>query len=94
MEEQCISHEIISMGNQKACSENVVLLKLYKAVLDGDNWTNVEELPFNSNNYSVANPTLNPAEDRLYFSSDIQEVLVALISGMSIFSLKMSTLSQ
>ncbi len=49
-----------------------VRLKLYKATKgEGDVWTNVEELPFNSKEYSVAHPALSVDEKRLYFSSDM-----------------------
>jgi outer membrane protein OmpA-like peptidoglycan-associated protein/tetratricopeptide (TPR) repeat protein len=52
------------------------LLKLYKATLDEDgNWTAVEELPFNSDNYSVAHPTLSVDEQTLYFASDMPGTL-------------------
>ncbi|SFW27670.1 OmpA family protein [Cellulophaga fucicola] len=52
-------------------------LKVYKATLENGNWTNVTELPFNSDEYSVANPTLNYAEDKLYFASDMPGTLGA-----------------
>lgn len=51
--------------------EGVNRLKLYKATKDGDSWANVEELPFNSNDYSVAHPALSPDEKQLYFASDM-----------------------
>lgn len=45
-------------------------LKLYKATnVDGD-WE-VMELPFNSDEYSVAHPALSPDEKILYFASDM-----------------------
>ncbi|PVX45398.1 outer membrane protein OmpA-like peptidoglycan-associated protein [Flavobacterium sp. 103] len=48
------------------------LLKLYKATLDQEGqWSNVTELPFNSNEYSVAHPTLSVDEKTLYFASDM-----------------------
>src|SRR5690606_35619768 len=34
-------------------------------------WSEPEELPFNDDAYSVAHPTLNIKEDKLYFSSDM-----------------------
>ncbi|MDQ6530170.1 OmpA family protein [Flavobacterium sp. LHD-85] len=50
----------------------VTLVKLYKAELGKDNkWTNITELPFNSNNYSTAHPALSPDEKTLYFASDM-----------------------
>jgi outer membrane protein OmpA-like peptidoglycan-associated protein/tetratricopeptide (TPR) repeat protein len=52
------------------------LLKLYKATLDKEgNWTSVTELPFNSDNYSVAHPALSVDEKTLYFASDMPGTL-------------------
>ena len=49
---------------------NTVLLKIYKATYEGNKWTNVLELPFNSDNFSCAHPALSPDEKELYFSSN------------------------
>jgi len=50
----------------------VVGLKIYKATKSADNsWTNIEELPFNSDDYSTAHPALSPDGKRLYFSSNM-----------------------
>ncbi|MCM8571059.1 OmpA family protein [Gramella jeungdoensis] len=46
-------------------------LKLYSATKAGNQWTNVQELPFNSNEYSVGHPTLSPDGKTLYFTSDM-----------------------
>ena len=51
--------------------EGVSRLKIYKATLNGEQWTNIQELPFNGDNYSVAHPTLNKDETKLYFASDM-----------------------
>jgi outer membrane protein OmpA-like peptidoglycan-associated protein/tetratricopeptide (TPR) repeat protein len=52
------------------------LLKLYKATLDKEGqWSNVTELAFNSNEYSVAHPTLSIDEKTLYFASDMPGTL-------------------
>ncbi len=48
-----------------------VLLKIYRATLKDDKWTNITELPFNSDNYSVAHPALSPDGKVLYFASDM-----------------------
>ena len=49
-----------------------VNLKIYKAESDdGEVWKNIEELPFNSDEYSVAHPAISVNEKRLYFSSDM-----------------------
>lgn len=59
-------------GKKRRDRENLVRLKIYKATKQGDNnWTNIVELPFNSDNYSVAHPALSVDEKRLYFSSDM-----------------------
>ena len=55
-----------------ANQEGTSLLKLYKATREEDgNWDNVVELPFNSNDYSVAHPALSSDETKLYFASDM-----------------------
>ncbi|WP_010181318.1 OmpA family protein [Aquimarina agarilytica] len=48
-----------------------VMLKLYQAELVNKKWTNIKELPFNSDDYSTAHPALSPNEDKLYFASDM-----------------------
>lgn len=45
-------------------------LKLYRAKKSEKDW-NVEEVPFNSNEYSVAHPALSPDGNTLYFASDM-----------------------
>lgn len=45
-------------------------LKLYRAVQTGGDW-DVVELPFNSDQYSVAHPALSTDEKTLYFASDM-----------------------
>ncbi|QKX05787.1 OmpA family protein [Aquimarina sp. TRL1] len=52
-------------------SKGTILLKLYKATLDGNKWKDVEELPFNSEEYSVAHPSLSADGKQLYFASDM-----------------------
>jgi outer membrane protein OmpA-like peptidoglycan-associated protein len=46
-------------------------LKIYRSTLIEGKWQEEEELPFNSNDYSVAHPALNFNEDILYFVSDM-----------------------
>ncbi|MDX1544680.1 MAG: OmpA family protein [Christiangramia sp.] len=46
-------------------------LKLYSATKAGKQWTNVQELPFNSNEYSVGHPSLSADGRTLYFTSDM-----------------------
>ncbi len=57
-------------GKKGKDANKVTLLKIYKATLVNNRWTNVTELPFNSNNFSTAHPALSPDEQTLYFASD------------------------
>ena len=51
--------------------EGINFLKIYKAERDSVSaeWKTPVELPFNNDEYSVAHPTLNVDETKLYFSS-------------------------
>ncbi|MES2573886.1 MAG: OmpA family protein [Bacteroidota bacterium] len=62
-------------GKKGKDANKTMLLKLYKATLVGESWENVTELPFNSNNYSVAHPALSPDNKTLYFASDMPGTL-------------------
>ncbi|MDI1254997.1 MAG: OmpA family protein [Flavobacterium sp.] len=58
-------------GKKGKDDNNVVLLKLYKSTFDEIEWTDAEELPFNSDQYNTAHPALSPDERTLYFASDM-----------------------
>jgi tetratricopeptide (TPR) repeat protein len=58
-------------GKKGKDKDKVILLKLYSATKTGDKWGAVTELPFNSNEYSCAHPTLSTDEKTLYFSSNM-----------------------
>ena len=62
-------------GIQGKDDKKVTLLKLYKASFVDGAWTNIVELPFNSDQYSVAHPTLSVDEKKLYFASDMPGTL-------------------
>lgn len=65
---------IFTRTNKKGKSKNGNrLLKLYVAENLGNYWTNVEELPINSDDFSNCHPTLSPDGRKLYFSSDREE---------------------
>lgn len=51
--------------------DGVSRLKIYKASLINNKWDNIVALPFNSDAYSAAHPTLSPDETKLYFASDM-----------------------
>lgn len=50
-------------------------LKIYRAVAHNNNWKNIEELPFCSDDYSVGHPSLSPDGKKLYFTSDMPGTL-------------------
>ncbi|PBJ09047.1 OmpA family protein [Flavobacterium sp. ACN6] len=59
-------------GKKGKDDHKITLIKIYKATLDEKNkWSNITELPFNSDNYSAGHPALSPDEKTLYFSSDM-----------------------
>lgn len=62
-------------GKKGKDSKRVTLLKIYKASLVEGQWRNVTELPFNSDQYSVAHPALSVDEKTLYFASDMPGTL-------------------
>lgn len=58
-------------GKRRRDQNKVTLLKLYKATLINEQWEDIKELPFNSDQYSVAHPALSTDEKTLYFASDM-----------------------
>jgi len=62
-------------GKKGKDSKRITLLKLYKADLVNDQWTNVTALPFNSDQFSIAHPALSIDEKKLYFASDMPGTL-------------------
>lgn len=58
-------------GKRKRDDKRNTLLKLYKAELVNGKWTNIKELPFNSDQYSTAHPALSTDEKKLFFASDM-----------------------
>ena len=51
-------------------------LKLFRATLNEDgNWDNIESVHFNSDDYSVAHPTINVEGTKMYFASDMEGTL-------------------
>jgi outer membrane protein OmpA-like peptidoglycan-associated protein len=59
-------------GKAGKSDEGIIKLKVYSSKSNGDDsWGSEESLPFNSDEYSVAHPTLSPEGNKLYFSSDM-----------------------
>lgn len=51
--------------------KRIVNLKIFKAKFINGVWTDIVELPFNSDDYSVGHPVLSTDEKILYFTSDM-----------------------
>jgi len=62
-------------GRRGKDDKKITLLKLYRASLVDGKWTNILEMPFNSNSYSTAHPALSLDEKKLYFASDMPGTL-------------------
>jgi len=58
-------------GKHVKDEEGIIRLKIYKAKLIDGIWSEIVELPFNNDSYSVAHPALSPDEKTLYFASDM-----------------------
>ncbi|MFD2725627.1 OmpA family protein [Hyunsoonleella rubra] len=55
----------------KQDKDGISNLKIFRASLVDGEWTNLEELPFGSTEYSVGHPALSNDESKLYFASDM-----------------------
>jgi outer membrane protein OmpA-like peptidoglycan-associated protein/tetratricopeptide (TPR) repeat protein len=58
-------------GKKGKDESKITLIKIYRASFENNDWAKVTELPFDSNNYSTAHPSLSPDEKTLYFVSDM-----------------------
>lgn len=58
-------------GQRGVSEDNNIKLKLYTAQWGNGDWINVQELPFNSDEYSTAHPSLSKDGTLLYFVSDM-----------------------
>ncbi|WP_247232569.1 carboxypeptidase regulatory-like domain-containing protein [Telluribacter sp. SYSU D00476] len=59
-----------SNGRSRKSSDNVTKLKLYSATLKDGGWSDVQELPFNHDEYSTGHPALSRDGKLLFFASD------------------------
>jgi outer membrane protein OmpA-like peptidoglycan-associated protein len=60
----------IKKGLQKSDSKGVTRLKIYEGQKGTYDWEDIQELSFNSDEFSCAHPTLSSDGNKLYFSSD------------------------
>ncbi|MBC7607583.1 MAG: OmpA family protein [Burkholderiales bacterium] len=58
-------------GKKGKDGSRITLLKIYKTMLVDSVWQKATELPFNSDNYSVAHPVLSSDGKTMYFASDM-----------------------
>jgi outer membrane protein OmpA-like peptidoglycan-associated protein len=58
-------------GETSRDETGMVRLKIYRSRKSAEGWTDIEELPFNDNSYSVAHPAISPDGKILYFASDM-----------------------
>lgn len=58
-------------GVQKAGADGRVRMKIYQARLGQYDWEEVQELPFNDDNYTCMHPSLSVDGTKLYFTSDM-----------------------
>lgn len=58
-------------GRSRESKDGTNRLKLYTADLVKESWSNVKEVPFNSDEYSCGHPALSPDNTKMYFVSDM-----------------------
>jgi len=58
-------------GKKGKDGKDITLIKIYKASFENDDWAKITELPFDSDSYSTAHPTLSKDGKTLYFASDM-----------------------
>lgn len=60
-----------SKGKAGKSSDGVKKLKLYSSVNKNGKWVDIQEVPFNSNEYSVGHPAFSADNTKMYFASDM-----------------------
>ncbi len=59
-------------GKTGKSDDGIIKLKIFYGAAKGDDsWSNLESLPFNSDEYSVAHPSVSADGSKLYFASDM-----------------------
>ncbi|MFY7908460.1 MAG: OmpA family protein [Emticicia sp.] len=66
-------NQLIVTRNSKNNNKKLYRLKLFSSYFDPkqNDWTSLEELPFNNDDYSCEHPAFTPNNERLYFISDM-----------------------
>ncbi|MGV6846618.1 MAG: OmpA family protein [Lutibacter sp.] len=74
-------------GKYKKDTLGINRIKMFKAqVGPNDEWTNIESMPFNNDNYSTGQPSLSEDGKTLYFTSDMP----GTIGGKDIFKVSVN----
>lgn len=63
--------DVSANPGEKKKNPGDIQLKIYHGVKGPEDWVDIRELPFSSNEYSIAHPTLSPDGQRLVFSSNM-----------------------
>ena len=58
-------------GKEGKSDDGIIKLKIYYGTGKDGNYSSLKDLPFNSNEYSVAHPSLTADGSKLYFASDM-----------------------
>lgn len=65
------SRNNIISGKVGRSEEGVIRLKTYRSVLVGKKWSKIEEIPFNSDEFSLGHPALSADGKYMFFVSDM-----------------------
>ena len=60
-----------SKGKSGKSSDGIKKLKLYSSANRSGKWVDIQEVPFNSSEYSVGHPAFSADNTRMYFASDM-----------------------
>jgi outer membrane protein OmpA-like peptidoglycan-associated protein/tetratricopeptide (TPR) repeat protein len=66
-----ITRNNIYEGQVNRDDDGIIRLKIFEAELINGKWENMKGFPFNSDEYSVAHPTVTPDGQTMYFASDM-----------------------
>jgi len=58
------------LTHKRKSKDNIIHLKIYTTVLNNGEWTEIQEFPYNNDEFSTGHPTVTSDGMRLYFASD------------------------
>ena len=68
-------------GKKRTDKKGIMKMNIYSAIRSGDDWNNVKELPWNTQEFEEVHPTLSADGNRLYFASN----RTGSLGGMDIY---------